>query len=162
MTAASGRVIPAPPPASSDAVRAVMVGNRKRDTRPKRALRSALHARGLRFRTDLKIGSGRSAPRPDIALTRARVAVFMDGCFWHGCPEHGVQPTVNSRHWSAKLARNRERDTANTAALEAEGWRVIRVWEHDDSESATTLIEKAVRSRATARLRQAVAQSVPA
>lgn len=140
-------VIPSPPPASNAGVRAVMVGNRKRDTRPERALRSALHARGLRYRTDLKIGEGRSAPRPDVAFTRAKVAVFIDGCFWHGCPEHGTSPRTNSDYWSAKIARNRERDDENARALRDAGWVVIRVWEHDDIEESADMVESVVVSR---------------
>jgi DNA mismatch endonuclease (patch repair protein) len=122
-----------------------MAGNRKRDTGPERALRSALHSRGLRYRVDFKIGSGRSAPRPDIAFTRARVAVFVDGCFWHGCPKHGVSPTTNSAYWSAKLARNRSRDVENVRVLEDAAWVVLRFWEHDDPEAAAALIDAVVR-----------------
>lgn len=139
--------VPTPPPASSEAVRAVMAGNRKRDTHPERALRSALHRRGLRYRVDLKIGSGRSAPRPDVVFPRARVAVFVDGCFWHGCPEHGVSPATNSAYWSAKLARNRSRDAENVRALEDAGWVVIRIWEHEDPAAAATRVEGALASR---------------
>src|SRR5262245_55833621 len=105
-----------------------MLANRRRNTRPEVRLRSALHGHGLRYRVDHKIGSGRSAPRPDVVFTQARVAVFVDGCFWHGCPEHGTQPRTNSDYWRAKLARNRQRDEANTAMLESQGWSVVRVW----------------------------------
>lgn len=139
--------VPRAPDASSESVRAVMRGNRKRDTRPELAVRSALHARGLRYRTDFRIGEGRSAPRPDVAFTRAKVAVFIDGCFWHGCPEHGVSPRTNSHYWGAKIARNRARDLENDRALIDQGWLVIRVWEHDDPEEAASLVEDAVRSR---------------
>lgn len=131
-----------------------MAANRKRDTRPERLLRSALHRRGLRYRVDLKIGSGRSAPRPDVAFMKARVAVFLDGCFWHGCPEHGVKPTKNAAYWSAKLARNQERDAANTAVLEAAGWRVVRVWEHEDPDQGAALIESVVRMRSDRAVRR--------
>jgi DNA mismatch endonuclease (patch repair protein) len=110
-----------------------MQANRRRDTGPERALRSALHAAGLRYRCDLRIDlkSGRRA-RPDIVFTRRRVAVFVDGCFWHSCPQHGRDPRKNAGYWAPKLARNRERDLENTRALEAAGWIVVRVWEHDD------------------------------
>jgi DNA mismatch endonuclease (patch repair protein) len=157
-------VIPTPPPPSSESARAVMIGNRKRDTRPERALRSALHARGLRYRIDYKIGKGRTAPRPDVCFTRARVAVFVDGCFWHGCPRHGIQPKTNSHYWRAKLGRNRVRDAANNAALETEGWRVIRVWEHEDPHEAAAMIELAVLTRPNARSpqRQVAARSASA
>lgn len=69
--------------------------------------------------------------KPDIVFTRARLAVFVDGCFWHGCPQHGTNPKSNSEYWTAKLARNRARDAVVTEALEADGWTVIRYWDHD-------------------------------
>jgi DNA mismatch endonuclease (patch repair protein) len=108
-----------------------MKGNRRSDTRPEVALRAALHARGLRFRKDylVRIPSFR-ATRIDIAFTKARMAVFVDGCFWHGCPDHGRVPSTNAHYWPAKLARTRDRDERLTHALEAHGWRVIRLWEH--------------------------------
>jgi len=137
-------VVPPSPGASSPAVRSVMQGNSKRGTRPERALRSALHARGLRFRIDLKIGDGRSAPRPDVVFQRAKVAVFVDGCYWHSCPDHGTTVATNGAYWSAKLARNRRRDAENNEALERLGWLVIRVWEHDDVDRAAEAISAAV------------------
>lgn len=142
--------LPTPPPASSRAARAVMIGNRRKDTRPERALRSALHRRGLRFRLDRKIGTGRSAPRPDVVFPSEKVAVFLDGCYWHGCAEHGTRPRTNSVYWDAKVARNRARDLRNTAALEGEGWTVIRIWEHELPEVAAARVE-AVLSRLRAR-----------
>ena len=122
--------LPEPPSASSDNARAVMVGNRGADTRPERALRSALHARGLRF-----FKNRRPEPtircRADIVFPSERVAVFVDGCFWHRCPIHGTSPRVNSPYWAAKLDRNVARDKRNDSALQERGWRVIRIWEHD-------------------------------
>jgi DNA mismatch endonuclease (patch repair protein) len=129
-----------------------MQANKKRDTRPERALRSALHGRGLRYRTDMKLGEGRSAPRPDVVFTRAKIAVFLDGCYWHGCPEHGVSPKTNSDYWSAKIARNRARDAENTRMLESGGWLVMRVWEHEDPAEAAALIESVIVSRRTGTL----------
>src|SRR5262245_14469131 len=110
-------LLPSPPPPSSEAVRRVMQGHVRRETRPERALRSALHRLGLRYRVDLKLGAGRTAPRPDVAFTRARVAVFVDGCFWHGCPDHGVKPRANAEYWTAKVARNKRRDERNDNSL---------------------------------------------
>ncbi len=147
--------VPKSPAASTEAVRAVMVGNRKRDTRPELALRSALHGRGLRYRVDLKLGAVRSAPRPDIAFTRVRVAVFVDGCFWHGCPEHGTSPRINESYWSAKIARNQQRDAENDARLRNLGWVVMRVWEHEETERAADAVEEMVRSREAMRLSRA-------
>ena len=107
-----------------------MQGNRKRDTRPELALRSELHRRGLRYRIDTKpLESLRC--RADIVFRRQKVAVFVDGCFWHGCPEHGTSPRTNASYWSAKIARNMERDRLNGAELSTAGWAVVRVWEHE-------------------------------
>ncbi|HZO06217.1 MAG TPA: very short patch repair endonuclease [Solirubrobacterales bacterium] len=108
-----------------------MKGNRKRDTRPELALRSALHRLGLRYRVDTR-PLRELRCKADVVFRRQRVAVFVDGCFWHSCPEHGTSPKTNSSYWSAKIARNVERDRRNDAELNAAGWTVIRVWEHED------------------------------
>lgn len=119
-----------------------MKGNRRADTRPEVALRRALHARGLRFRKDYLLPvHGARAVRADIVFTRARIAVFLDGCFWHGCPEHGRVPSTNPQYWPEKLRRNRERDIQVSAALTADDWRVIRVWEHEPVHAAVSQIE---------------------
>ena len=110
-----------------------MQANRRSDTRPERAVRSALHARGLRFRKDFSIKAGQRLVRPDVVFTRARVAVFVDGCYWHSCPKHGTSPQRNSGYWASKLRLNVDRDRAVNAALLQAGWRVIRVWEHEAS-----------------------------
>lgn len=136
------------PRASSPSVRAVMQGNRGRDSAPEVGLRSALHRRGFRFRVNLKLGQGRSAPRPDIVFTRHKVCVFVDGCFWHSCPQHGTQPRTNVSYWEEKLERNRKRDARDTARLEADGWTVVRVWEHDCPEAAAHQLEQALTARA--------------
>jgi DNA mismatch endonuclease (patch repair protein) len=108
-----------------------MQANRRRDTKPELALRSALHRAGFRYRCDFRIDLLNGRVRPDIVFTRKKVAVFVDGCFWHCCPEHGAQPSVNRSYWSPKLARNVERDARNTALLTEAGWTVLRVWEHE-------------------------------
>lgn len=131
-------VVGKPPAASSEDARSVMVGNRRRDSAPEIALRRALHGAGMRYRVDLPIRvPGRRAIRPDIVFTRARVAVFVDGCFWHGCPDHGTRPRANSAYWSAKLEINRARDEAQTNALRQGGWTVVRVWEHEPPDTAS-------------------------
>ncbi|REJ05126.1 very short patch repair endonuclease [Microbacterium bovistercoris] len=107
-----------------------MQANRRRDTGPELALRSALHAAGYRYRCDFRIDLPGGRVRPDIVFTRRKLAVFVDGCFWHSCPLHGSQPRVNQSYWSPKLARNAERDRTNTRLLEESGWTVIRIWEH--------------------------------
>ncbi|MGY4772894.1 very short patch repair endonuclease (plasmid) [Kribbella sp. CWNU-51] len=122
-----------------------MAAIRRTDTRPELALRSALHRAGLRFRKDLRIDLGSIKPRPDIVFTRARVAVFVDGCFWHCCPEHGRPPTRNTAYWGPKLERNLARDEMNTAGLTEAGWTVVRIWEHDPVSDAAERILEAVR-----------------
>lgn len=128
------------PPASSPAVRATMQANRSRDTLPELALRSRLHALGYRYRVNLRISVADVTVRPDIVFTRARLAVFVDGCFWHSCPEHGQQPKSNSEWWEAKLERNRVRDRRANAALAAAGWRLVRVWEHDGADTSAARV----------------------
>lgn len=88
--------------------------------------------------------------RPDVVFTRSRVAVFVDGCFWHGCSEHLEMPKSNVDYWLAKIARTRERDREADAALIATGWQVLRFWEHDDPIAAAAQIERAVRSSSAA------------
>jgi DNA mismatch endonuclease (patch repair protein) len=122
-------------------------GNRRSNTKPELRLRSALHGAGLRFRVDRRIGEGRRAPRPDIVFGPSMVAVFVDGCFWHSCPEHKSIPSVNQDYWLPKLARNVERDAENTRALEEMDWTVIRAWEHEDMEAAARRIAAAVRAQ---------------
>ena len=121
-----------------------MRGNRRTDTAPERRLRSALHSLGYRFRKDHAINLGQSRkPRPDIAFTRQKVAVFIDGCYWHVCPEHGRIPGgVNREYWERKLEGNKKRDQADTNALIAAGWEVLRIWEHEsESQAARMVIE---------------------
>jgi len=120
-----------------------MKATRSRDTDAERRLRSALHRRGLRFRVD-------SPPLPelprraDVLFARSRVAVFVDGCFWHGCPLHGTTPKENAEWWRDKLAANRRRDSDTNERLAQAGWLVIRVWEHEDPELAAQRIAEAV------------------
>lgn len=118
--------------ASTPGVRRRMQQQKSRDTQPELALRRLLHARGLRYRVhaqplkDLR-------RRADVVFGRARVAVFIDGCFWHGCPQHGnPRPLANTWYWPAKIAGNQARDTDTDQRLRAAGWEVVRVWEHSD------------------------------
>ena len=109
-----------------------MRGNRRRDTAPEMAVRRHLHAAGLRYRVDWPIRlEGRRPVRPDVVFTRRRVCVFVDGCYWHGCPVHCRLPKANREYWAAKIERNRRRDLATDAALQAAGWTVVRAWEHE-------------------------------
>lgn len=122
-----------------------MRSNRRRDTGPELRVRRLLHSRGWRYRVDHKISTGVLVVRPDIVFEKRRVAVFIDGCYWHCCPDHGTSPRVNSAYWSDKLARNVERDERVSRALEEAGWTVIRVWEHVPASEAVERIESALR-----------------
>lgn len=115
----------------------------RRETAPELALRRALHADGYRFRVVHPVPGNRRRSI-DIAFTRARVAVFVDGCFWHGCPVHGTQPRANSEWWTTKLAANRERDVDTDRLLREAGWQVVRVWEHEPVEQAVAAVVAAV------------------
>jgi DNA mismatch endonuclease (patch repair protein) len=129
---------------SRPAMTAIMRGNRGADTRPEVKLRSELHRRGLRFRKHVSIVTPGLRVRPDVVFTRQRLVVFVDGCFWHGCPEHGSKPRSNVTYWEAKLARNRARDQRVADGLRTDGWRVIRVWEHEAVGPAATSIASAL------------------
>ena len=118
-------------PFVSDPARAAnMRSNRRTDTKPEIALRTALHAKGYRYRKDFRLDLPLRRVRPDIAFTSRKVAVFVDGCFWHACPDHGSAPKNNEWYWSPKLAKNVERDRAADEALRQAGWTVVRLWEH--------------------------------
>lgn len=120
--------------------------NRSRDTGPEIKLRSVLHRRGLRYRVNRRVGAV-ARTKVDIVFGPAKVAVFVDGCFWHRCLEHGTSPKANAAWWSEKLDANVARDRRDDANLGAHGWKVIRVWEHDDPEVAADAIARAVRTR---------------
>jgi DNA mismatch endonuclease (patch repair protein) len=132
------------PFASNEQMRRRMQAQRSRDTGPELALRRRLHAMGLRYRVHAR-------PLPDlrrqadIVFRRARVAVFVDGCFWHGCPEHGRRAhATNNWYWPEKIERNRRRDEDTDARLRGAGWAVVRVWEHEPSDVAAVRVARAV------------------
>lgn len=136
--------------ATSAATRRSMQGNRSRDTGPEMLLRRLLHAKGLRYRVAAR-------PLPEVARTAdlvfrpARVAVFVDGCFWHRCPDHGTTPKSNADYWLPKLERNVARDRETDALLVQAGWRVIRIWEHEDPGKAARSVAGIIRRRLSAR-----------
>ena len=132
------------PEPSSPSVSATMRGNRKRDTGPEMRLRSALHRQGLRFRVQRQVAVGGITVRPDVVFGPAKTAVFVDGCFWHGCPDHGTSPRSNNWYWTAKLQRNRWRDKLVDEALHLAGWSVVRIWEHEGPCEAVVKIVAAV------------------
>lgn len=123
-----------------------MLSNRRRDTRPELAVRRLLHAAGLRYRVDFPPLGGRR--RADIVFTSQRIAVFIDGCFWHGCPEHATYPKRNADYWGPKLARNIARDREVDASLSSAGWIVARHWEHEPASAVAASVIALVRGRA--------------
>lgn len=123
-----------------------MVRVGRRDTGAELALRRALHGRGLRFRVDRAVLADRRR-RVDIVFGPARVAVFVDGCFWHGCPEHATHPRSNSEFWRSKVETNQARDRDTDQRLRDDGWLVVRVWEHEEPETAADRIELLVIER---------------
>jgi DNA mismatch endonuclease (patch repair protein) len=149
------------PFASSESVRLRMSTQARQDTGPEVALRRALHALGLRYRLH-------RAPLPnlrrkaDIVFGPARVAVFVDGCFWHGCPEHGARHhDVNGWYWPEKIARNRRRDENTDRVLASAGWLAVRIWEHDIVGGELALAGAAARVREAVQSRQPRASSAP-
>lgn len=134
------------PGPSSTLVERRMKNTPRRDTPKELALRRELHSRGLRYLVD-------SAPLPglrrraDLVFRGARVAVFVDGCFWHGCPRHGTVPVANRNWWVEKLARNVERDRDTGERLRQAGWHVVRVWEHEATPAAADRVERALSRR---------------
>ncbi|MFD1505741.1 very short patch repair endonuclease [Georgenia yuyongxinii] len=117
---------------------------KRRDTAAEMALRRELHSRGLRYRVAYPI-PGQRRRTIDIAFTKARVAVFVDGCFWHGCPNHGTRPRSNSEWWESKLSANHARDRDTDRLLGELAWTVVRVWEHESPDSAADRVEAAIR-----------------
>jgi DNA mismatch endonuclease (patch repair protein) len=120
---------------------------RRSGTRPEMALRRALHRRGLRFVVDRPVPGGNRRRRVDILLRGARVAVFVDGCFWHSCPEHSHLPKTNTNWWRLKLRGIARRDRDTDTQLVAAGWLAVRIWEHEDPVEAAQAIEQLVRDR---------------
>lgn len=131
-----------PPSPTNAAASAVMRGNRRIDTRPEVQLRSILHRLGYRFRKHLALDLGDIRVRPDIVFTTRRLAIFVDGCFWHRCPEHGSTPRSNTLYWGPKLDRNVDRDRRVDARLLNEGWTVLRIWEHDAEERSVQRVRR--------------------
>lgn len=132
--------------ASSPGTRASMRSNRGKDTRPELDLRSAVHALGLRYRVSIRpLKAVRRTA--DLVFTKARVAVFLDGCFWHGCPDHHTAAVTNAEFWATKVVTNRARDRDTDARLEEAGWLAVRVWEHEDPHEAALRIKDLVSQR---------------
>lgn len=132
--------------ASNEGVARSMRSNRRSGTRPELGVRRALFALGLRYRVDFAPGRNKRR-KADIVFTKSRIAVFIDGCFWHGCPLHATIPKANSRYWVPKLARNVERDRETNESLKDEGWVVLRYWEHESTARVIEDVRRHVRAR---------------
>lgn len=124
-----------------------MLANRSRDTSPELALLRALRRRGLRPKTHVRLDVPQGHVTTDMVLTRSRVAIFVDGCFWHACPRHATWPTRNGQWWRAKLLANVARDIRQRQALRRTGWSVLRFWGHDDPNVAAQRVGRAVARR---------------
>ncbi|MFX0573177.1 very short patch repair endonuclease [Nocardia nepalensis] len=133
-------------PPTDAATSARMARQRRAGTRPELALRRELHRRGLRYFVDRAPLRGQRR-RADLVFPRLRVAVYVDGCFWHRCPLHATDPKSNSQWWADKLSGNVARDRATDAALAAAGWRVIRVWEHENAAAAADRVQAVLAER---------------
>ena len=132
------------PKPSSENARRRMENQRQRDTKPELAIRSILFRMGFGYRVDYKVLKG-VRRRADIAFIGPLLAVFIDGCFWHGCPDHGTWPKSNADFWRNKIMTNKERDADTDQRLEEAGWKVVRVWEHEDPLWAAEKIARIVR-----------------
>jgi DNA mismatch endonuclease (patch repair protein) len=132
--------------ASTPAVRRRMQAVKRRDTPKEIQVRKALHRTGLRYRVDYRPCPGVNC-RADIVFVRERIAIFVDGCFWHGCRRHGTLPKATNRQfWQTKIADNRQRDRKIKKRLEAAGWRVLRFWEHEDTSTVVAVVLDSLRS----------------
>lgn len=127
-------------------VAARMRSQRRANTTPEIRVRQQLFSSGLRYRVGIKV-PGNNRRTIDIAFPRQRVAVFIDGCFWHRCPLHSTPAKNNAEWWEEKLAKNVDRDRSTTALLEDQGWLVLRFWEHEEPHHVTEKIVKALSKR---------------
>jgi len=137
---------------SSPGVSARMSRQRSKDTGAELAVRRLLHAAGLRYRVEYPV-PGMARRRIDVAFTRTRVAVLIDGCFWHGCPEHATRPKANAEWWREKLDRNMARDRETTEHLIARGWTVLRFWEHESPDTVAARVAATVEQQLAERTR---------
>lgn len=138
------RTTRSPPPPSSEGAKRRMSATGQRDTAPEIAVRKLLHRRGLRYLVDARPLTNLRR-RADIVFSSIRLAVFIDGCFWHGCPEHGTWPRANEDFWRAKIKGNRRRDRETDRLLREAGWTVVRAWEHEDPAKVAGRVQRMVR-----------------
>lgn len=141
--------LPPSPRATNYVAQQTMRANRRRDTKAELAVRRRLHRAGARYRVDYAPDPTDRRRKADIVFTRTRIAVFIDGCFWHGCPLHFIPPKSNTDYWAPKIAGNRRRDAATRSRLESLGWTVLRFWEHEDPDDVAQSILAFVASKGT-------------
>jgi DNA mismatch endonuclease (patch repair protein) len=127
-----------------------MKATRRQNTEAELKLRRELHHRGMRYRTHVQVLSDLRR-QADIAFAGTRLAVFIDGCFWHGCPLHGTQARANAEYWNRKILQNQQRDRDTDERLRAAGWTALRVWEHQPVQEAATLVQETYERLAAAR-----------
>ena len=130
-------IVPKAPSASSEQVKSSMKGNRDKNTKPELRLRSAIHKAGIRFRIHYNL-----IGKPDIVFPSKRLAIFVDGCYWHGCPKCYKEPKTNTDYWRKKIARNQQRAKTVRRQLNQNGWQVMRVWEHEVLKNSHDVILK--------------------
>ena len=130
---------------TSEQARRTMVANRRRDTAIEVAVRRRLHRAGLRYRVDYAPDPSQRRRRADIVFPKLRIAVYIDGCFWHGCPEHYTPPKSNTEYWQPKIVRNRARDAETNESLRSLGWTVLRYWEHEGADAIAGAVADVVR-----------------
>ncbi|WP_072691515.1 very short patch repair endonuclease [Rhodococcus marinonascens] len=128
-------------PATDPATSARMRAQRRRDTAPELSLRRELHRRGVRYFVDRAPMKG-ARRRADLVFPRRKVAVYVDGCFWHSCPQHATFPKNNAQWWADKLAGNVTRDRDTDTRLEEAGWTVVRIWEHENPVAAANRVQE--------------------
>jgi DNA mismatch endonuclease, patch repair protein len=146
----AGTMVPVPATPSSPGVSARMSRQSNRDTAPEVAVRRLLHAAGFRYRLHRPV-PGMPRRSIDIAFPGVKIAVFMDCCFWHGCPEHATHPKANADWWRTKLEGNIARDRETTRALAEAGWTVLRYWEHEAPAAVASRVAKSVTEAKTGR-----------
>lgn len=139
--------LPPAPKSTTHGVRQTMKANRRRDTKAELAVRRRLHQAGARYRVDFAPDSRDKRRKADIVFTRAKIAVYIDGCFWHGCPDHFIEPKSNLDYWRPKIEGNKRRDLETTASLVDLGWQVLRFWEHEDPDGIVRRILHILASR---------------
>jgi DNA mismatch endonuclease, patch repair protein len=147
VTHVRGRTHPYPKPTTTAAT-SVMRANTRQNTQPELRIRSLLHSTGVRYRVNRRLVCGELRTRPDIIFHGRKIAVFVDGCFWHMCPKHGTRPRSNPSYWDDKLRGNVERDARVNRALRNAGWTVLRVWEHSKPETAVARILRTLQKKA--------------